>query len=246
MARQVEVSVAHFNHGKPHMRNPRNLQRAGGIAACVEALAYIVGFVFMATLLNAGDTRAWTVADKLAFVLERRTLYELWTVLIYVVASGALLVLAVALHERLKEGSPAMQIATPVGVVWAGLVIASGMVSICGLQSVATLQARDPALAATTWTAIGVVQNGLGGGIEIVGGVWSLMVSAVAWRARALPMALNVLGTIVGVAGILTVFSPLRDLVEVFGLAQIPWFIGLAVVMLRGDRVPTATLAPQN
>lgn len=228
------------------MRNLRNLQGAGGIAAGVEALAYIVGFGAMATVLNPGDTQAWTAADKLAYVLERRTLFELWTVLIYVVASGALLVLAVALHERLKAGSSAMQIATPVGVIWAGLVIASGMVSICGLQSAAVLQAKDPALAVSTWMAVGVVQNGLGGGIEIVGGVWSLMVSAVAWRSGALPKALNLLGAIVGVAGILTVFSPLKDLVDVFGLAQIPWFIGLAVVMLRGDRAATAALAPQS
>lgn len=224
----------------------RNLQRAGGIAAVVEALAYIVGFAVMATLLDPGDTQAWTAADKLAFVLERRTLFELWTVLIYVVASGGLLVMAVALHERLKDRSPTMQIATPVGVIWAGLVIASGMVSICGLQAVATLQAKDPALAVSTWTAIGVVQNSLGGGIEIVGGIWSLMISAVAWRTGALPKALNVLGAIVGVAGVLTVFSPLKDLVMVFGLGQIPWFIGLGLVMLRSDRSPTAALAPQS
>lgn len=225
----------------------RNLQRAGGIAAGVEALAYIVGFAVMATLLDPGDTRTWTAADKLAFVLERRTLFELWVVLIYVLASGALLVLAVALHERLKDRSAAaMQIATSVGVIWAGLVIASGMVSICGLQAVAALQTKDPALAVSTWTAINVVQNSLGGGIEIVGGVWSLMVSVVAWRTGALPQALNALGAVVGVAGILTVFSPLKDLVMVFGLGQIPWFIGIGVVMLRSDRSPTAALAPQS
>jgi hypothetical protein len=225
----------------------RNLQWAGGIAAGVEALAYIVGFGVMATLLNPGDTQAWTAADKLAFVLERRTLFELWTVLIYVVASGALLVLAVALHERLKDRSPAMQIATPVGVIWAGLVIASGMISIRGLQAAVTLQAKDPTLAVSTWVAVNVVQDALGGGIEIVGGVWSLMISAVAWRAGALPKALNVLGAIVGVAGILTVFSSLKDLVMVFGLGQIPWFIGLGVVMLRDSGAPaTAALAPQS
>ncbi len=225
----------------------RNLQRAGGIAAGVEALAYIVGFAVMATLLDPGDTRAWTAADKLAFVLERRTVFELWMTFIYVIASGALLVLAVALHERLKDRSPAaMQIATPVGLIWAGLVIASGMVSLWGLQTVATLHAKDPALAVSTWVAVNAVQGALGGGIETVGGVWSLMVSAVAWRSGALPKALNVLGAVVGVAGILTVFSPLKDLVEVFGLGQIPWFIGLSVLMLRGDRAPTATLAPQS
>jgi len=33
-----------------------NQQKAGGIAALVEAAAYVVGFVVMATLLSPGDT----------------------------------------------------------------------------------------------------------------------------------------------------------------------------------------------
>ena len=82
-----------------------NLQKAGGIAALVEAMAYVVGFAVMATLLNPGDTEGWTPAQKLSFVLERQSILQVFTILIYVVFGIALVFLAVALHERLNVRS---------------------------------------------------------------------------------------------------------------------------------------------
>jgi hypothetical protein len=37
----------------------KTLLKAGGIAALAEALAYIVGFATMATVLNPGDAAGW-------------------------------------------------------------------------------------------------------------------------------------------------------------------------------------------
>lgn len=210
------------------------LQRAGGIAALIEALAYVVGFAAMATLLNPGDTTGWNAAQKLAFVLERKDLFQAWTVFIYLVAGALLVVLAVALHERLKSAaSGLMQVATAFGLIWAGLVMASGMIGIVGLEAVALLHTRDVAQAASAWTVIGTIQDALGGGVELVGGVWVLLISIAAQQAMALPKVLNYLGFLIGTAGILTVAPPLRDLVAVFGFGQIPWFVWIGVVMLR-------------
>jgi len=83
-----------------------NLQKAGGIAALVEAMAYVVGFAVMATLLNPGDTQGWTPAQKLSFVLERQSILQASTILIYVVFGIALVFLAVALHELLTSDHP--------------------------------------------------------------------------------------------------------------------------------------------
>ncbi len=48
--------------------------------------------------------------------------------LMYVVFGLFLIVLTLALHERMKAGAPAlMQMATAVGIIWAGSLIASGM-----------------------------------------------------------------------------------------------------------------------
>jgi hypothetical protein len=210
------------------------LQKAGGIAALVEALTYIAGFAVIATLLNPGITDDWSAAQKLAFVLERKAIFQLWTLCIYVLFGIALVVLVVALHARLKDQSfGSLQVATAFGLIWAGLVVASGMVASVGLEAVAGLHARETALAVSTWVAIGVVQDGLGGGVEIVGGLWVLLISLAALRSGQLPRSLNYIGILVGVAGLLTVVPPLGDLGAVFGLGQIVWFAWIGTHMLR-------------
>jgi hypothetical protein len=91
------------------------------------------------------------------------------------------------------------------------------------------------------------VQLGLGGGNEIVGGVWVLLVGWAALRAGELPRALNYLGVVIGVSGILTVVPVSRVLgaVEmlglVFGLGFIVWFVWLGIIMLRNGASVNAT-----
>lgn len=213
-----------------------NLQKAGGIAALFETLAYVVGFSVMATLLNPGNTESWSSAQKLAFVLERKPLFQTWTIFIYVAFGIALVVLAVALHERLKDKSlDLMKIATPFGLIWAGLVIASGMVASVGLEAVAATYSRDVAQAASTWVVIDTIQNGLGGGVEIIGGLWVLLISAASLRSAAFPKALDYVGILVGLAGVLTVVPMLKDLAAIFGISQILWFAWTGIIMLRRD-----------
>jgi hypothetical protein len=211
-----------------------NLQKAGGIAALFETLAYIVGFGVMATLLNPGNAEGWSSAQKLDFVLERKTLFQIWTIFIYVAFGIALVVLTVALHDRLKDKAhDLMRIATPFGLIWAGLVIASGMVASVGLEAVAAIHPRDVTQATSTWVAISVIQNGLGGGVEIVGGVWVLLISAASFQSAAFPKVLGYLGIVVGLSGVLTVVPMLKDLAILFGISQILWFAWIGIVMLR-------------
>ncbi len=152
-----------------------------------------------------------------------------------VVAGVCLVVLALALYERLKVGSPAMvQTATAFGLIWASMVIAAGMVFNIGLGTVADLYGKDPAQAVTVWLAINSVFEGLEGGNVIFGSVWTLLISYAALRARGLTKALNYLGVVIGVAGLLTVVPALEVLVFVFGLGGIVWFVWLGIVMLRG------------
>jgi hypothetical protein len=54
-------------------------------------------------------------------------------------------------------------------------------------------------------------------------------------RAGGLPKALNYVGVVMGVAGILTVVPAAREVTRaVFGLGQLVWFVWLGIVMLRG------------
>ena len=97
------------------------------------------------------------------------------------------------------------QTATAFGLIWAGLVIASGMVANISLGTVVDLYGKDPARAASVWLALSSVEEGLGGGNEVAGGLWVLLVSWAALWARGLPRALNYLGVVIGVSGLLTV-----------------------------------------
>jgi hypothetical protein len=211
-----------------------HLQRAGAMAAITQALAYIVGFAVLATVMQPEGAETWSHLERLAFVLQNKPLFQAWTLFIYVVFGMALVVLTVALQDRLGRAAPArMQVASAFGLIWAGLVIASGMISTVGLESVATLHEKDAALASATWITIGAIQNGLGGGVEVVGGAWMLLLSWAAWRAGAIPRALNAVGVLVGAAGLLTMMPPLAELGMVFGLGQILWFAGIGGVLLR-------------
>lgn len=147
------------------------LQKVGGVAALFSALLYVIGFAVMATVLNPGNTEGWGAAQRLSFVLERNALFQAWNTLIYVVFGVVLVVLSVSLHERLKSAAASlMQITTAFGLIWSGLVIASGMVGSVGLEAVSSLHAADPSHALSAWTVIGAIQNALGGGVEVVGG----------------------------------------------------------------------------
>ncbi|HLO18403.1 MAG TPA: hypothetical protein VK206_26455, partial [Anaerolineales bacterium] len=147
----------------------------------------------------------------------------------------------------LKSGAPAlMQVATAIGIIWAGSLIASGMVANAGIAPVVALYAKDPAQAALTWQGIESVANGRGNANgEILGGLWALLVSLAALRAGGLPRGLNILGLSVGAVGIISVIPGLTDLLTgVFGLSQILWFIWLGIVLLQNSR--SASSQPLN
>jgi len=156
--------------------------------------------------------------------------------LMYVFFGVVLIVLALALHDRLQAGAPAlMRTATVLGIIWAGALIASGMVANAGIAPAVALYAKDPAQAVLLWQGIEAVANGLGNGNgEILGGLWVLLVSLAALRAGGLPRGLNIIGLLVGAVGVVSLIPGLTDLlVGVFGLSQIVWYVWLGIVLLR-------------
>jgi hypothetical protein len=213
------------------------VQKLGGFAALYQAAAYLWGIVFFLFIVNY--PAIVDPAQKLDFILRNQLNMQVTHLLMYVVFGISLVVLALGLHDRLKGAAPGlMQIATAFGLIWAGAVIASGMIYNIGLDTVAVLHRTDPAQAALAWLTFEGVSEAIGGGNgEILGGVWTLLVSWAALRTGGLPKALNYWGLIVGVAGIVSTVPALNDLTGVFGIGQLVWFVWLGIVMLRSDPV---------
>jgi hypothetical protein len=212
----------------------KDLQKMGGIAALYAGAAYVVGMVGF--LLVVDISGVVDPVQKVALMVDNQAFLSILHLIVYQVWAVFLVVLALALYERLKAGSPAkMQTATAIGMIWACVVIASGMIHNIGMENVVDLYGTDPAQAGTVWLAIDSVFGGMGGENEILGGIWILLISWAALRPGGLPRALNYLGVVIGVAGIISAFPALRDVGMIFGLGQIVWFVWLGIVMLRGS-----------
>jgi hypothetical protein len=212
-------------------------QKFGGFAALYLAVAYLIGMVIFLDYPNITGP-----AQKVALLVEMQMVTFSTNLLMYVFFGVFLIVLSLALYDRLKAGAPViMQVATALGIIWAGALVASGMVSNAGIAPVVALYAEDPAQAALAWQGIETVASGLGNGNgEILGGLFTLLVSLAALRAGALPKGLNRLGLLVGAFGILSIFPGLTDLTGVFGVSQMIWLVWLGLTLLR--RTPGKTV----
>ena len=218
----------------------KTLQKFGGFAALYLAAGYImgmIGFLGVVDVSSVADPvqQVALMADNLAF------LYIMYLI-VYVVWGIFMVVLALALYERLKASSPAIvQTATAFGIFWGCVILISGMIQNAGMQTVVALYAKDPAQAGTIWLTIDSVLKGLAGSNEAIGGIWILLLSWAALRTGALSKVLNYLGVAVGVAGIISIVPALDIFIYIFALGQIVWFIWLGIAMLRSNPGKKAT-----
>ena len=213
-----------------------SLQKWGGAAALYEALAYIIGIVGFGVVVNVSENAG--PVQKVAAIVENQGVLSMLYLIVYVAWGAMLVVLSLALHERLQGHKSAVaRTATAFGLIWATLVIASGMIYNVGMETAVSLYAQNPEQAATVWLAIESVFNGLGGGVEVVGGIWVVLLSVTALRNGGLSRAFNIYGLLVGAAGLVTVIPALSEIGGmVFGLTQIVWFAWLGIALLRPAR----------
>ena len=208
-------------------------QRVGGLAALYLAAAYVAAMPYFLVFVKYQSVVH--PADKVALLVGNHDSMQAMHLIGYVIFGIVLAVLALALYQRLRKGSPILaQAATAVGLIWAFVLVASGMIFNAGMAAVVGLHGASPAQAVSAWQAIEPVTEGLGGsGGELLGGLWVLLVSVAALRTGGTPKLLNLLGVTIGTAGILSVVPVLKDLGYGFGLLQIVWFVWLGIVMLR-------------
>jgi hypothetical protein len=217
----------------------KNLQKLGGFAALYLAAAYLVGIILFLVVLDY--LSIVDPAQKVALIVEKHRVIYSTNLLLYIIFGFFLVVMALTLYDRLKDASPIIiRTATVIGLIWAGALMGSGMVSNAGIAPVMELYGQDPAQAAATWLTIETVAGGLGGGSgEILGGIFTLLVSIAALQVKGFSKGLNYLGVLVGLIGIASTVPGLNDLGALFGVTQIVWFAWVGLVLLHSS--PTAT-----
>lgn len=212
------------------------LQKIGGTCAILEALIYIAAFIVYGGILVYPNANASAV-DELNFLSNNYLTLSILNLVSYVLFGILLAVLVLAIHQRLKNYSSDFSKLTAVfGIIWVGLVIASGMIANIGLNSVIEMGAKDPENAMLVWSSVTIIAEGLGGGNEVVGGIWVLLLSTIALREKQFLKPLNFLGVLIGIAGVLTIY-PLDIFTEIFGIGQIIWFLWIGVFMIRNPSI---------
>jgi len=210
----------------------QSIQKMGGIGALVAAGTFVVGLAMFATMF--GDlVTASDAAAAVEFIADNQVPLLLWNITITIVFGIVLVPLVLAIRDRLHDAhSPLARVAAVFGLIWSGVIIATGMITNIAYVTVTDLHGTDPDTAATVWAGLDAVTNGLGGGNEVLGSVWVLGLSIVALRERLFARWTNYLGVVMGIAGLATIVPALEDVGAIFGLGLIVWFIAVGRTLI--------------
>ena len=212
--------------------------QAGAIAVFGMALCYIsmaVIFFGLITLPAGLDT-----LGRLQYVLQQHyLLVAIGYGIGYLLFVVLLAILLQALRQVIADAQSAVAgLAERFGQVWLVLMMASGMVALISMDMTLRLLDSSTEQALALHNSYQLLTNALGGGIELVGGLWALLLSLAGLKHPILPKSLHRLGIIVGSLGIATVLHTLPYLKDAFGITQFIWFIWLGVALLRLVRQP--------
>lgn len=230
----------------------KTLQKIGGIAALICAGTYLLALGLLTTVLTPMADSALPFDSFIAFFLPHQTLVFIWHFAMYLVNGAFLVPLTLALYQRLKTNAPALALTGACfGLLWTGLIFASGFITLYGWDVIGQLASTDPAQASMLRRMVDTVTAGLDHSDRFLGCLWVLLTSWAALRTGELSKPLNVLGLVIGGAGIVSSAAPaLNAFGYAFGVGVIVWWIWLGLVLLRrhpGEAAQSAyTFAPQS
>ena len=214
-----------------------NSVKAGALASFGMAACYIIMFIIFGAILSAPISD--DVLDKIQFVQANQDLIGVTYILGYLLFGCFLLITTIALHNFM-DSKPSMLLTcgTAFGFIWVVLMMCSGMIGLIGMQTMLELHNESSQHAIGLFYSLSVIENGLGGGIELVGGLWVLLISLSGLRQKRLPQALHILGLVVGSFGVLTLIQGVPEFKMAFGLSQIAWFtwVGFALLGTRATQ----------
>lgn len=219
------------------------LVRPGGNAALVVAGSYVVGFaVMLAYLVPSGFASTLDdPAGSLEFLTEHHAVLAGWYLVLYLFGGAAMVLVSLGVGQHLAASAPGLaRLSSAFGLIWSGLLTASGSLALVGQNAAVELYADDSDLALSTWVSTSVVQDALGGGIEVAGALWVATVGYAVLRTHALSAGIGGLALGLGAVGTATVIPAAAELnTSLFGLGMIVWFTWVGVALRR--QVPASS-----
>ena len=113
-------------------RATSTLVRSGGTAALVVAGTYVVGFAAMvAYLVPQGLVSTLEdPAGSLDFLRDHHAQLSAWYFVLYLVGGAAMALVALGVGARLAAAPTLARVSTALGLIWSGMLIASGSVAL--------------------------------------------------------------------------------------------------------------------
>ena len=212
-----------------------DLQNLGGISGIYFAIAYIIMILFFVVIVDYPNISEQS--DKIEMFINNKAGMSATYLFGYVIFGLLLAVFSLAVYDRLKASYPnAAKLSAIYGIMWGCLLIGSGMLYIKGIASAVDMYAKDPAQAITVWTSIEATALALSFSEgEIIGGIWTLLISITALKAKAFHKGICYVGIVAGVAGILSIIPAVNVLggTAIFGITQIVWYVLMGITLLK-------------
>jgi uncharacterized Tic20 family protein len=198
------------------------------------ALCYVIGFVCLFLFLGPLVEGQLSKDERLAFFLNNKLGLQFWYLIIYVLF-GILLIPLISILKTHFKRNILNEFGSIVGFIWAAFVIASGFIFTIGIEKISQIQ-LDSSDQYVILTSIQIVQDALGGGVDLLGGIWVLCIGLMGLRSDTFHKYFNLYSLLLGAVGILNVLPFFYSLGGVFGMLQITWFIWLGSLMWRNLR----------
>lgn len=212
-----------------------DLQKLGGLSGIYFAIAYIIMIIFFVIIVDYPNITEQS--DKIEMFINNKAGMSATYLFGYVIFGLLLAVFSLAVYDRLKTSYPnAAKLSAIYGIMWGCLLVGSGMLYIKGIASAIDMYVKDPAQAITVWTSIEATALGLSFSEgEILGGIWTLLISITALKAKAFHKVICYVGIIAGAAGILSIIPAVNVIggIAIFGITQIVWYVFMGISLLK-------------
>jgi hypothetical protein len=212
----------------------KSLQKAGGAAGIVAAATYVFAMGLAVSLLKPMTDPGLGFQEYMAFLMANKPLVFVWHFSMYLVNGCCLVVLVLAVFERLKGTSPRLAtIASTLGLNWTALVFLSGFIVNYGTEALIALYGKNQAQAEALRNTLDTVTIGIDSSDKFLGCLWVGLASLAAFKPRVFPRILGVFGMVISAVGLIgTTIPSLVSISYVFGMGAILWWAAVGIHML--------------